>query len=149
MPFCVSEVEFGHQNGHIAYSSVPLVMSCSVCSGIRYAVDTDIFFLLDNLTVDLFDTGTVLCLVALFVVIDVWILSVTPEDSLTLHLDRAHRVLIGCCLTSLALEVFATLHCEPSWLWVGWEQLIGTWALVQEWLDRMLHLERQPWRWWE
>ena len=124
-------------------------MSCSVCCGTRYAVDTDIFFLLDNLTVDLFGTGTVLCLVALFVVIDVLILSVTPEDSLTLHLDIAHRVLIGCCPTSLALEVFATLHCEPCWLWVGWEQLTGTWALVQGLLDRMLHLERQQWMLWE
>ena len=56
MPFCGSEVESGHQNGHIAYALVLLAMSCSVCSGIRYAVDTDIFFLLDSSTVDLFDT---------------------------------------------------------------------------------------------
>ena len=109
----------------------------------------DIFFLLDNLPLDLSGIGTVLCFVALFAVVVVLFHSVTPEDSLTLHLDIAHRVLTGCCPTSLALEVSATLHCEPCWLWVGWEQLIGTWALVQGLRGRMLHLEREQWMLWE
>ena len=80
MPFCVLEVGLAHQNGHISQLSVLSVMSCSVPCETWSAVDVDIFFLQDNLFFDLFDIGTVLCLVALFSVFVVLMHSVTPED---------------------------------------------------------------------